>query len=175
MLISVYSEVTWLHKHIHSFLYSFLLCWSQEIEYSAACHLTQTLQVVPTQMVLGAHFEKSHRIAGCTSATVPSRNTVLQGMTVPFWVQQHFISSPVWDLCTYLPQIKKETYGYFFLHHYSKKQVFLPLWEHRLKRLFGGLSVEQKHRRRHCLMLWSPGKSLSHWVKVMLTSHHCQA
>ena len=72
------------------------------------------------------------------------------------------------------PKSKKRLMGISFSTILLKKQVFLSL-EPILKRLFGGLSVEQKHRRHHCFMLWNPGKSFSHWVKVMLTSHHCQA
>ena len=102
--------------------------WSQEIEYRAACHLTQTLQVVPTQMVLGAHFEKSHRIAGCTSATVPSRNTVLQGMAVPFWVQLHFTHHQSETSVLIYPKSEKRLMGISFSTIILKNKSFSLSW-----------------------------------------------
>ena len=65
-------------------------------------------------MVLGAHFGKSHRIAGCSSAIVPSRNTILQGIwQSPFeysYILSHYQSE---TSVLNLSQVKKVTYGYF--------------------------------------------------------------
>lgn len=62
-------------------------------------------------MVLGTHFEKSHRIAGGTSETLPSGNMVLQGeWKSPSWLNYVLSNNQSEGSLLIYPKSKKRTF-----------------------------------------------------------------
>lgn len=133
----------------------------------------QALQVALIQVVLGTHFEQPHRIAACTSATWPSKDTVLQVVVLAWY--NYILSNHQSEafLLIYPKSKKKISHGHFFLYHDEEIRLSLsyePLRTETEETIWWAELVEQKQHEHHCFMPWNSGQFLSPCVKVIPAS-----